>query len=96
MGVADDQLGANKPARLQAAQELHPKGLGFRRTKPLANDFVPPIGVGRNGDFGGHRDDPPTLSHLEIGGVEPDMGPFASERSVEELIHPFIDVLTQL
>jgi hypothetical protein len=34
VGVADDQLGAVEPARLQAAQEVHPEGLGLGGPSP--------------------------------------------------------------
>ena len=96
MGVGDDQLGAVEPARLQAAQEVHPEGLRLRRAEPQADDLAPPVGVGGDGDYRRDADDPPALTDLEIGGVEPDIGPVAGQGPVEELADPLVDVLAEL
>jgi hypothetical protein len=54
------------------------------------------VRVDRDGDYGRHRDDPSALAHLEVGRVEPEIGPRALQRTVEEILHPLIDVLAQL
>ena len=36
------------------------------------------------------------LAHLEVGRVEPEIGPLAGERALEEGVHPLVDVLAQL
>ena len=41
-------------------------------------------------------DDPPALADLEVGRVEPDIGPVAGQRPVQELADPLVDVLAQL
>ncbi len=38
----------------------------------------------------------PPFADLEVGGVEPEIGPFADERALQEGVHPFVDVLAQL
>lgn len=52
--------------------------------------------VGGHSDYSRDRHDPPALAHLEIGGVKPDIGTFPSQRAVEELAGPLVDVLAQL
>jgi hypothetical protein len=39
--------------------------------------------------------DPAVLSDLHVGGVDPQIGPVALDRSVEEGFHPLVDVLAQ-
>ncbi len=60
------------------------------------DDLASTFGVHRHGDYGGDRDDAPALTHLEVGGVEPEIGPCAGQRALEEGVHPLIDVLAQL
>ena len=96
MGVADHQLHAIEATGLQAAQEVHPEGLGLRWPNAQANDFTASLRVGSNSDYGRHADDPSALALLEIGGVEPDIGPVPGQRAVQELADPFIDILAQL
>lgn len=54
------------------------------------------VGVDRHGDYRGDGDDPPALAHLKIGRVEPQVGPVADDRPVEELPDTIVDVLAQL
>ena len=63
---------------------------------PEADDLAAALGVGGDGDYRRHADDPATLAHLQIGGVQPDIGPFAGERTVQELADPLVDILAQL
>ena len=37
----------------------------------------------------------PGLTHLEIGGIDPQIGPVALDRTVQESLHPFVDLATQ-
>ena len=55
-----------------------------------------PSVVDRHRDYRGHRDDAAALAHLEVGGVEPEIGPLAIQRALEERVHPLVDVLAQL
>src|ERR1700710_194726 len=60
-------------------------------------DYFPfALGVRRHSDYGCHADDAPALALLEIGGIQPEIRPVADERTLEEGIHPVIDVLAQL
>ena len=96
MGVGDHQLHALQPAALQAAKEVGPEGLRLGWADAQADDLATSVGVDRHSDYGGDGDDPPALAHLEVGGVEPEVGPVAGDRPVEELPHPLVDVLAQL
>lgn len=61
-----------------------------------ADDLALALGVDGNGDYGGDADDATILANLEVGGVKPEIGPFADKRALEEGVHPFVDVLAQL
>ena len=52
--------------------------------------------VHRDSDYRRDRDDPPALAHLQIGRIEPEVGPFPGQRAVEELMHPLIYVFAKL
>ena len=73
-----------------------PEGLGFRRADAQSDDFPAAFGVGCHGYYGCNRDDPPALTLLELGGIEPDIGPVAGQGAVQELADPFINVFAQL
>src|SRR5215472_10650085 len=60
------------------------------------DDLAPAIGVGRDRDYCGNRDDAAALALLQIGGVEPQIRPLAGERPVEEGVHPLVDLLAEL
>ena len=40
-------------------------------------------------------DDPPALARLQVGGVDPQVGPGALDRAGEEGVHPLVDLLAQ-
>jgi hypothetical protein len=61
-----------------------------------ADDLPLALGVYRHGDYRGDRDDAAALALLEVGGVEPEIRPLASERAIEEGTDTIIDVLAQL
>ena len=94
--VADDQPDPSQAAGAQGPQELRPERLGFRGADAQADDFPAALGVGGHSDYRGDRHDPAALAHLEVGGVEPDIGPFAGQRAVQELADALVDVLAQL
>ena len=96
MGIADHKLHAVETAGLQRAQEVRPESFCFRRADTKANDFPAALGIGGHGDYGRNRDDPPALALLEIGGIEPDIGPLPRERAVQELADPLVNILAQL
>ena len=80
--VGDHQLHAAQPAPGQRAQELGPEGLGLRRADRHAQDLAAALVV--DGHSHGHRDrdDASGLAHLHVGGVEPQIGPVALQRSI--------------
>ena len=53
------------------------------------------LGVDTRSDDGGDGHHPPVLSCFQIGGVQPDIGPFALAWSVEEGIDADVDVLAE-
>ena len=93
--VGDQQLHATQPAPGQRAQELGPEGLGLRRADRHAQDLAAALVV--DGHSHGHRDrdDAPGLAHLHIGCVEPQIGPVALQRSIEEAVDLIVDLAAQ-
>ena len=87
---------APQAANAQGSKELGPECLGLGRADTEADDLTASLGVGGHGDYCGDWYDPSALAHLQIGGVEPEIGPFAGERAVQELADTFVDVLAQL
>ncbi len=96
MRITDHQLDASKTAGVKRPQKIHPEGFGLGRPDSETDNLSASIRIGGDSDYGGYRYDPTALSLLEIGGVEPDIGPFTGERAVQELVHPLVDVLAEL
>jgi hypothetical protein len=71
-----------RPLRLK----VRPEDLGFRRADVQADDLAPAVGVDGNGDYRRDRDDAAGRPDLEVGDVEPQVGPFspASGRGEED------------
>src|SRR4051794_3356688 len=61
-----------------------------------ADDLPFALGVGGHGDYRRDRDDAAALALFEVGGVQPEVGPLAAERAIEERPDPVVDVLAQL
>ena len=93
--VGDHQLHAAQPAPGPRAQELGPEGLGLRRADRHAQDLAAALVV--DGHSHGHRDrdDASGLAHLHVGGVEPQIGPVALQRSIEEAVDLIVDLAAQ-
>jgi hypothetical protein len=53
------------------------------------------VGVDGDGDADGDRDDATVLPHLDVGAVDPEVGPVALDRAFQEGLHPAIDLLAQ-
>ncbi len=96
VGIGDDQLHAGQAAPDEVLEEARPERLGFGRTDVQADDLALALGVDGHSDYRGDTDDPPALAHLEIGSIEPEVGPVAGERPLEEGVDPLVDVLAQL
>ena len=95
VGVGDDELDAAQAAPSELAQELGPEGLGLRGADVHAQHFAPAVCVDADRDDHRDRDDAVVAAHLHVGGVEPDIGPVAFERPVEEGFDPVVDLLAQ-
>ena len=80
----------------QVFEEVGPEHFGFRRTDVQADDLAPAIGRNRHGDYRCDRDDAATVAHLQVGGVEPQIPPFALDWPLQEGVDPLVDVLAEL
>jgi hypothetical protein len=95
MGVGDDPLHARQAAAHQTAQELDPEGGGFRLPQAQPEDLAAAVLIDAGGDYRGARHDAPSLAKLDVGRIEPAVGPLAVQRPLEERQHARVDVLTQ-
>jgi len=93
--VGDDQLHSGEAAALEPAQEVNPEGLGLRGADGHAQHLTPTVGVDRDGEGHRDRDDAPGLAHLHVGGVDPEIGPVALDRALEEGADALVDLLAQ-
>ena len=67
-----------------------------RRADVKADDLPFALGVRGHGDYRRDRDDAAALALLQVGRVQPQIGPLAVERAVEEGADPLVDVLAEL
>jgi hypothetical protein len=95
VGVGDHQLDAPQAAPGEPAQEVCPEVLGLRGTDLHAQDLAPAIGVGAHRHYDRHRDDAAVLADFDVGGVDPQVGPVALDRPIQEGLHANIDLLAQ-
>ena len=95
-GVGDHQLDAVQAALDQALEEGAPESFRFRRPDVQADDLAAPLRVGGHRHYGRDTHDPATLALLQIRRVQPQVGPLAAERAVEERAHALVDVPAQL
>jgi hypothetical protein len=95
VGVGDHQLDPGEPPALELAQELQPEGLGLRGADVHTQHFAPAVGVDRHRDGHGDRDDPPVLTDLDVGGVDPEIRPVPFDRSGQERLDPVVDLFAQ-
>ena len=95
MGIRDHQLHAAQAAPGETAQELGPEGLGLRGADRQTQNLASAVAVDPDRDDDGDRDDAAVLAHLHIGRVEPEIGPVAFERPVEEGLHLVVDLAAQ-
>src|SRR5262249_58382366 len=79
----------------QLAEEGRPEGLGLGRADIHAEHFAAAVAVDADGDDDGDRDDAAGLADLHVGGVDPQIGPVALDRSLEEGLHPVVDLFAQ-
>jgi len=50
----------------------------------------------RHGDYSGDGDDAPALADLQVSCVQPQIGPLARERALQEGEHALVDLLAEL
>jgi hypothetical protein len=93
--IRDHQFDPGQAAALQLAQEVDPEGLGLRHADGHAEHLTPAVGVDRDGDGHCHGDDTSGLAHLHVGGVNPEIGPVAFDRALEEGVHALVDLIAQ-
>ena len=92
MRIGDDQLHAAQAALDQALEEGRPKGLGLRRADVQADDLAVPLGIAGHSDYRRHRHDAAALALAQVGRVEPEIGPIAGQRPIQEGANPLVDV----
>ena len=95
MIVGNDELDAAQTAIGQRAEEPGPEDLGLGGTRGDAQNFAAAIGVDADSDYDGDTADPTALPRFQVGGVDPQVGPMALDRSAEERLDALVDVLAQ-
>ena len=95
MRIADDQLHAVQAPPDEAAEEFCPEGFGLGGAGCHAQHLAPPVGVDAYRECDRHADDAPALANLQIGGIDPEIGPVAFDGAFEEGIHTFIYLFAQ-
>lgn len=93
--IRDDQFDPTQAPIGQSAQELVPERLGFAGLNGDAQNLAPSVCVDRNRHYGRTADDPPRAADLDVGGVQPEVWPFALQRPVKEGVNTFIDLGAQ-
>src|SRR5207302_1446290 len=77
------------------AQKVGPEGFGLRRADRQAQHLAPTVAIDADRDDHRDRDDVAIAACLHIGRVQPDIGPFAFERTVEERRDLAVDLAAQ-
>lgn len=95
VGVADDQLDPAQTASRQLAQKLGPDRFSLGCADFQAQNLAPTVGIDPDRDDDGDRDDPPAAPDLEVGGVDPQVGPIPLKRAGEEGFHLAVDLFAE-
>ncbi len=95
MGIGDDELDAAPAPPDQLSKKLGPDRLGLGRADLHAEHFASAIGVDADGDDYGDGDNTTTAPNLEVGRIDPQVGPFSFDGPVEEGLHLLIDLLAE-
>lgn len=88
----DDQAGTAQAAVGEGAEELVPEHLCFAGLDRDAQNLSAPVQIDRYSHYGGDGDDPAGPANLDVGGIEPDVGPFAFQWPIQKGIDPFVDL----
>ena len=67
--------------RRESFEAIRPEGFGLRRADVHAKQLAPAVRVDADDNDNRHRDDPPVLAHLQVGGVDPD-APWRKKRTI--------------
>jgi site-specific DNA recombinase len=93
--IGNHQLHPTQAAVGELAQEGGPERFRLRGAGGHAQHLAPAIRVDANSQYHGRGDDPAGLSRLQVGGVDPQVRPFALDRPGEKGVHPLVDLLAQ-
>ena len=77
-------LTPRSPRAVSERRNCGPERLGFRRPDRHAEHLAASVRIDANSDYHGNGDDPAALAHLHVGGVDPQVGPRAFDRAIEE------------
>lgn len=77
----------------ERAHEGGPEGLGLERTDVHAQHLASAVAVEDQRDDHRHRDDSPVLAHLHVSLIDPEIGPAALDRPVEQGRHTLVNAL---
>ncbi len=86
MIVGDDQASAAQAAICERAQEFVPEDLRLAGLDGDAQNLAAAVQVDRHGHDGGDAHDPAEAADLDVGGVEPEVGPFAFQGAAQERV----------
>jgi len=96
MRVGDHQLDTAQAPPCELAQELGPDRLGFGSAYFHSQNFAATIRVHPDRDDDGDRDDAPATPDLEVGGVDPEIGPVALDWPIKEGFHLAVGGVSKL
>ena len=93
--VGDHQLHAAQTATRESAQELGPERFGLARSDSEPQNLPAPLGVAAHCDDPRGRYDASGAAHLDVGRIEPQIWPLALDGTLQEGIHPLVDLRAQ-
>jgi hypothetical protein len=95
MRIRDDKFHPAQPSSGQLAEELSPDCFGLGRADLHAQHFTPAVGIDADGNDDRDRDDAPAAPDLQVGGVDPEIGPFPFDGPVEEGFDLVVDLFAE-
>jgi hypothetical protein len=84
MRIRDHQLDAAQPAPGQRTQKLDPEGLGLGGANRHAQHLTPAVAVDGDSDDDRDRNDTAGGADFHISRIQPEIGPIAFQRPLEE------------
>ena len=88
-------LTPRRPPLVRALPGSPPRRSPPPRANAEPDDLAASLGVGGHSDYRGDRDDASALAHLQVGRIQPQIGPVAFERTFQEGLHALVDFLAQ-